>query len=262
VHQTDGSVGQPHTSRSRGRLPSPFLACLVYAVRVCVPPKRWLLLGLPVIGAVLFGLLARVVDDPTPESSFAAIGEGLFGLVLPFACLIVGDAVLGAEVRSGAFALTWLSPTPFATIVVARWLAGWIIAAVALAPAMALAAVAAGVPNAIAPIVVATVAAAGAYIALFVLIGASVQRAALWSLAIVLLGERLLGEALAGIAQLSPQWLARTAYADLGPDAEQLLRSGVPSGAGALLRLAIVTAVCLALSIRRIRRPRLVGAPD
>ena len=65
-------------------------------------------------------------------------------------------------------------------------------------------------------------AAAGAYIALFVLIGAAVQRAALWSLAIVLLGERLLGDALAGIAQLSPQWLARTAYAGLGPDADDL----------------------------------------
>ena len=108
----------------------------------------------------------------------------------------------------------------------------------------------------------ASVAAAGAYIALFVLIGASVQRAALWSLAIVLLGERLLGEALAGIAQLSPQWLARTAYAELGPDADDLLRDGVPSGSGALVRLAIVTAVALVLSVRRVRRPRLVGAPD
>jgi len=36
----------------------------------------------------------------------------------------------------------------------------------------------------------------------------------------------------------------------------------VPSGTGAIVRLAIVTAVCLALSIRRIRRPRLVGAAE
>jgi hypothetical protein len=250
---------QTHTGR---KLPSPFVACLLYAVRVCVPPKRWAMLVIPVIGAVLFGLLARVVEDPTPAGAFNSVTEGLFGLVLPFACLIVGDAVLGAEVRSGAFALTWLSPTPFATIVLARWLAGWIIAAVALGPAMALAALAAGVPDAVGPIVLATVAAAGAYIALFILIGASVQRAALWSLAVVLLGERLLGEALAGIAQLSPQWLARTAYGDLGPDADNLLRDGVPSGTGALVRMAIVAALCLALSIRRVRRPRLVGAPD
>jgi hypothetical protein len=220
------------------------------------------LLALPVVGAVLFGLLARVVEDPTPEGAFNSVTEGLFGLVLPFACLIVGDAVLGAEVRSGAFALTWLSPTSFTTIVLARWLAGWIIAMVALAPAMALAALIAGVPDAVGPIVVATVAAAAGYIGLFVLVGASVQRAALWSLAIVLLGERLLGAALAGIAQLSPQWLARTTYGGLGPDADELLRDGVPGGTGAVVRLAIVTAVTLALSVRRIRRPRLVGAPD
>ena len=243
-------------------MPGPFVACLLYAIRVCVPPKRWALLVVPVVAAGLFGLLARVVDDPTPEGAFNSVSEGLFGLVLPFACLIVGDGVLGAEVRSGAFALTWLSPTPFPTIVAARWIAGWIVASAALVPAMVLAAAAAGVPNAIAPLVLAAVAAAGAYVALFVFVGAAVQRAALWSLAIVLLGERLLGEALAGIAQLSPQWLARTAYGGLGPDAENLLRDGVPAGTGAVVRLAIVTAVCLLLSVRRVRRPRLVGAPD
>jgi ABC-type transport system involved in multi-copper enzyme maturation permease subunit len=243
-------------------MPGPFVACLVYAIRVCVPPKRWALLLVPIVAAGLFGLLARVVDDPTPEGAFNSVSEGLFGLVLPFACLIVGDGVLGAEMRSGSFALTWLSPTPFTTIVAARWLAGWIVASVALVPAMVLAALAAGLPSAIGPLVLATVAAAGAYVALFVFVGAAVQRAALWSLAIVLLGERLLGEALAGIAQLSPQWLARTTYGGLGPDADNLLRDGVPAGAGAVVRLAIVTAVCLWLSVRRVRRPRLVGAPD
>ena len=241
---------------------SPFAACLLYAIRVCVPPKRWALLLVPIVAAGLFGLLARVVDDPTPEGAFNSVSEGLFGLVLPFACLIVGDGVLGAEMRSGSFALTWLSPTPFPTIVLSRWLAGWIVASVALAPAMVLAAIAAGLPSAIGPLVLATVAAAGAYVAMFIFIGAAVQRAALWSLAIVLLGERLLGEALAGIAQLSPQWLARTTYGGLGPDADNLLRSGVPSGSGAVVRLAIVTAVCLWLAVRRVRTPRLVGAPD
>jgi hypothetical protein len=244
------------------RVPSPFVACFVYAIRVCVPPKRWALLALPLIGAFLFGLLAQAVDDPTPEGAFNSVSNGLFALVLPFACLVVGDAVLGAEVRSGAFALTWLSPASFTTIVLARWLAGWAVAAVALAPGAALATVAAGLPEAAGPLVVSVVAAAGAYIALFVLIGAAVRRAALWSLAVVLIGERLLGAALAGIAQLSPQWLAQTAYAGLGPDADELERSGVPSGTGALVRLAIVTVVCLALAVRRVRKLKIAGSAD
>ncbi len=82
----------------------------------------------------------------------------------------------------------------------------------------------------------ATITSSCAYVALFVLVGAAFQRAALWSLAIVMLGERLLGEVLTGIAQLSPQWLARNTYAGLGPDADDLLRDGVPSGWGAVVR--------------------------
>ena len=244
------------------RLPGRFVSCFLYAVRVCVPPKRWALLVLPTAGAVLFGLVARAGEERTAEEAFNSVTTGLFGLVLPFACLVVGDAVLGAERRSGALSVTWLSPTPFATIVGARWLAGWAITAVALVPAMAAAALVAGVPGAIGPLVVATVAAAAAYVALFVVVGVMAQRAALWSLGIVLLGERLLGEALAGIAQLSPQWLARTAYGGLGPDADELLRRGVPSGWGAVARLALLTAVFLVLAERRLRQLRLSGPTD
>lgn len=252
------------TGRAPARaLPSPFVACFRYAMRVSVPPKRAALLVLPLVAGALFGLLSRVVEGAGGNAErLAEVGEGIFGLILPFACLVVGDAVLGAEVRSGAFALTWLSPTPFPTIVVARWLAGWVVAALTLVPAVALAGVAAGAPEAIVPLSVSVVAAAGAYIAVFVLVGASVQRAALWSLAIVLLGERLIGAALSGVAQLSPQWLARTAYGDLGPDAEDLLRSGVPSGTGALVRMAIVAVVALVLATWRIRSLKLVSGGE
>lgn len=243
-------------------LPGRFVACFLYTIRVCVPPKRWALLAVPTAGAVLFGLLARAIDDPTAEGAFNSVTAGLFGLVLPFACLVVGDAVLGAERRSGALALTWLSPAPFATIILARWLAGWAVTSVALVPAMAAAALVAGVPAAVGPLLAATVAASAAYLALFVVVGVTAQRAALWSLGIVLLGERLLGEALAGIAQLSPQWLARTAYGGLGPDADELLRSGVPSGWAAVIRLAVLTTLLLVLAERRLRHLRMAGPTD
>ncbi len=105
-------------------LPRPFVAAFVYALRVCVPPKRAALLALPCTGALLFGLLARTVDEPTPAARFNTISGALFGLILPLACLVVGDAVLGAEVRAGTFGLTWLSPVRFSTIVLARWSAG------------------------------------------------------------------------------------------------------------------------------------------
>ena len=242
----------------------PFPAMVAYALRVCVPARRWFLLALPLVGAALFGLLAHAVELPTAEERFAAIaGNALFALVLPLACLVVGDAVLGAEVRSGTFSLTWLSPVPFAQIVVARWLAGWALACAVLVPAHAASALIAGVPEAVGPLLLATVAGAAAYIGLFVFIGATVRRAALWSLAIVLLGERLLGTALSGIAQLSPQWEARNVYAVLGPGAEdELLRDGIPSGWGAVVRLAVITVVTVGLAIWRVRNLKLTGKED
>ena len=75
-------------------------AVLGYTLRACLPLRRWWLLALPCVGAVLFGLLARVSDDP-PERAFAQVASlGLFALLIPIACLVIGDAVLGAEIRA------------------------------------------------------------------------------------------------------------------------------------------------------------------
>jgi len=243
-------------------LPKPFVAAFVYALRLCVPPKRAVLLALPCVGALLFGLLAHTVDDPTPVGRFTSIIGPLFGLILPLACLVVGDAVLGAEVRAGTFGLTWLSPVPFSTIVLARWSAGWVVAAAALTPALALSAIIAGVPEAVGVLALATVAGTAAYLALFVFIGATFRRAAWWSLAIVLLGERLLGRVLVGIAQLSPQWLATMVYAGLGPHGYQVERSGMPTGGAAVGRLALLTVVFVVLAVRMIRRSRPTGGGE
>jgi hypothetical protein len=243
-------------------LPGPLVAAFTYTLRVCVPPKRAALLALPCVGALLFGLLARAVDEPTAALRFNGVAEALFGLILPLACLVVGDAVLGAEVRAGTFGLTWRSPVRFSTIVLARWSAGWLIAAGALTPAMALSALIAGVPEAVVPIAIATVAGTAAYLALFVLLGVAFRRAVWWSLAVVLLGERLLGSVLPGIAQFSPQWLTTMVYAGLGPGAGALEREGMPSGGAAVGRLALLTVVLVLLAVWRMRRLRLAGGGE
>jgi hypothetical protein len=249
-------------SATERTLPGPFVAAFAYALRVCVPPKRAALLALPCVGALLFGLLARTIDDPTPVGRFNTVSGALFGLILPLACLVVGDAVLGAEVRAGTFGLTWLSPVRFSTIVVARWSAGWVIAAGVLTPAMVLSAAIAGVPDVVGPIAVATIAGTAAYLALFVLLGAAFRRAVWWSLAIVLLGERLLGSVLPGIAQFSPQWLATMVYAGLAPGADVLEREGMPTGGAAVGRLALLTVVFVLLAVNRLRRLRLSGGGE
>jgi hypothetical protein len=231
-----------------------------YALKACFPTKRRMGLVLPAAGALLFALLAHVIPNSAPVALAQVAGGGLFGVVLPVGCLVIGDAVLGAEVRSGTLHFTWLSPASFATIVVGRWLAGFAAALVALAVPFGLAAVVAGVPGAIGPLALAAAAGSAAYVAVFVLLGAITRRAVVWSLGFVVLGERLLGTALSGLAQWCPGWEARAVYAKLGPDAADWLhRGGIPEGGSAVVRLAIITVAALVAAGLRLGHLRLSG---
>lgn len=258
----------PDGATDRRALPGPFAASVAYAVRACVPPKRWALLALPALAAVLFAVLVNVIDDPALRPAEREAEElqfllgALLAFVVPFACLIVGDAVLGAERRSGLLTFTWLSPTPFATIVVARWLAGSLVAAAALVPAVVLSAVIAGRADAAAVLVLAVLAASAAYVAVFMAIGVLTRRGMLWSLGFVMVGERTIMPILSSLAQLSPSLLAQATYAGLGPGGADLARSGVPSGWWAVLRLLVLAAVALVVTEQALRRVTILSGAD
>ena len=244
---------------------SRFLAIVVYTWRSCFPKKRWAALLLPCVGALLFGLLARAVDNfPTPERAFANIAaEGIFSLMMPVAALIIGDSVLGAEVRAGTFHFTWLSPAPTWQIVVGRWIGGATVAVVTIAPATALAAVVAGASGSAGAAYVAAAVGSVAYVAMFIAVGCITRRTAVWSLAIVFLIERLLGAALTGIAQISPTWESRAIFVGMLDDPpSRLIRDGIPEGGGAIVRLAIVATVALAVSTWRMSHMRISGPSD
>ena len=255
------SVAAP--TMAAGRRRSRFVAIFLYTLRSCLPPKRWAAVLMPCAGALLFGLLARAVDD-TRDVAFANVAaEGIFSLMMPIAALIIGDAVLGAEVRAGTFHFTWLSPAPTWQIVLGRWLGGALVAVVTIAPATSLAAVVAGSSSSAGPAFLAAAVGSVTYIALFVAIGSITQRTAVWSLAIVFLVERLLGAALTGIAQISPTWESRASFVGLLDDPpNRLVRDGIPQGWSAVARLAIVTAISLAVANWRLRHIKLSGASD
>lgn len=237
-------------------------AALGYTLRVSIPPKRWWTLALPCLGAILLGLLSLLPDDP-PSDVFPHVADvGLFALLIPIGCLVIGDAVLGAEIRAGTFHFTWLSPVSPRTIVLARWFGGWLLSLVTLVPAVVLSALVAQHPSSAAPLALGTAFGSAAYIAMFVLIGCVTKRTAVWSLAVVFFVERLLGAALSGIAQLSPMWEGRSVYAGLCDDAAFLIRDGVPAGWSAVTRLVVLTAVFLVVSMWRLRHLRLAGASD
>ncbi len=255
----------PAPPRDERALPSPFVALLGYTLRACLPARRWWGVLLPCLGALLFGWLATLPDDVSRTRAFAFVAEGgLFGLVLPLTCLVIGDAVLGADLRAGTFTFTWLSPVRFVSIITARWLGGWLVALVTLVPALTLATVVAGVPEGAGPMALAAVTGSAAYLGLFVMLGAMARRSAVWALAVVFLGERLLGGVLSGIAQISPMWEAQQVYAGLADDAggPRLLREGTPNGWSAVVRLAMILVVTLAIATWRLGRLRPTGGDE
>lgn len=253
----------PPATASRRRPTPRLVAIMLYARRSCFPPKRWLALLMPCVGALLFGLLARAIDLPRDRAFANVAAEGIFSLVMPITALIIGDSVLGADVRAGTFHFTWLTPTPRWQIVVGRWITGSLVAMVTIAPAAALAAVVAGSTQSAGAAYVAAAVGSVAYIAVFIAIGCITRRTAVWALTLVFLVERLLGAALTGIAQLSPTWESRAIFVGLVDDPPaRLVREGIPAGPDAIVRLAVVAAVALALAIFRMRRMRLSGASD
>ncbi len=257
---TTSAPSKPAVRRPRSR----FVAILRYTLQSCLPPRRWAAILLPCAGALLFGLLARAINAPSLDRAFANVAaEGIFSLVMPIAALVIGDSVLGAEVRAGTFHFTWLSPAATWQIVLGRWLGGSMVALATIAPASALAAVIAGAPSSAGPAYVAAAVGSVTYIALFITVGCITRRTAVWSLAIVFLVERLLGAALTGIAQISPTWESRAIFIGLVDDPpNRLVRNGIPEGGAAIVRLAIVAIICLLIANWRMGHMRLSGASD
>ena len=263
-----------------------------YALRACVPFKRRLGLGALCLAALGFGLLSHTIGGDRSHAFAQVASAALFPLVLPLAGLVIGDAVLGAEVRAGTFHFTWLSPVRTLTIAIGRWAAGTLVVGVALGPSFFAAALIAGSPRSAGAASLGAITGGAAYVALFIAIGVLVRRAAVVSLAVVFLGERLLGGVLTGIAQLSPMWEGRAVFTGLAPTVhtfssvlppglpppgslqgpfppqtvtvhiQTFHRAGIPDGWGAVVRLAIITIVALFVATRRLRVIKLAGSTD
>lgn len=237
-------------------------ALVAYVPRACLPVRRLAVLALPLATILASGLLSHALDDPARQAFTDVAALGIFGLAMPLGTLVIGDAVLGAEVRSGTLGFTWLTPVRFWELALARWLGGWLVALLTLVPCAAIAAVLAGASSLVGPMVLATAAGSAAHIALFVLIGALTRRAAVWSLAIVFVIERLLGAVLSGIAQLSPTWQGQAVFTGLGDVPGAPTRDGIPEGWDAVVRLGLITVVCLLLATVGLSRLQLTGARD
>jgi ABC-type transport system involved in multi-copper enzyme maturation permease subunit len=247
---------------TRPATPRSLRAVVAYTLRSALPGRRWLGALIPAATAILFGLIATTVNDTRDFGFVGVAADSLYVIVLPITALVIGDAVLGAEVRSGTFAFTWMSPVPTWQITVGRWLGGTIAAASTIAVAFGLSAVVAGAPELAGAAATAGAFGAAAYVAVFIAIGCITKRAAVWSIAFVILVEQLIGGALSGVAQLSSLWESRAAFIGLSDIRPDLEREGIPHGTDALVRLVLITAVALVLANWRLRTLKLTGSSD
>jgi hypothetical protein len=78
----------------------------------------------------------------------------------------------------------------------------------------------------------------------------------------VRVGEWTIMPVVSSLGQLSPQQLARAAYAGLGPLGEAVERSGIPTGWGAVARLVLITVVALVVTERVLRRVVILSGAD
>ena len=235
----------------------------MYTLRSCIGPKRWLGCLLPCAARCCSVCWRAPWWSRRPSRSLGWRLTASFALVIPIAALVIGDAVLGAEVRAGTFQFTWLTPTPLSHIVLGRWLGGCIVTLVTIVPACALAAVIADDAASAGPVAIAAFGGASQASRSSWPSAASTRRAAVWSLAFVFLFERLLGSALTGIAQWSPTWESRAAFVDFIEDApKSLIREGIPVGTGAMVRLGVITLIGLGVARWRLAHMRMSGASD
>ena len=115
-------VGRPGGARSQ-------LAPIVrYTLQSCLPPRRRAAVVLPCVGRGAVRSAVPGAERPA-EPLRQRRRRGDLQPDLPITALVIGDAVLGAEVRSGTFHFTWLSPVRIWRIVVGRWLGGTFVAA-------------------------------------------------------------------------------------------------------------------------------------
>ena len=172
----------PPALRPASRPTPRLVAIIAYTWRSCFPTKRLAAILLPCVGSVLFGLLAHAINESRSDAFANVAAEGIFGLLMPITALVIGDSLLGAEIRAGTFHFTWLTPTPTWQIVFGRWCGGSVVALVTIAPSAAIAAVVAGSPASAGAAYLAAAVGSVAYIGIFIAIGCLTRRTAVWSL--------------------------------------------------------------------------------
>lgn len=205
--------------------------------------------GIAVAVAISIGLAGPT--DPT-EAGIELVNLYGLGILAPIVTLLVASATIGDPVEDSTLVYLWFRPIGRGVLALAAGAATALVTIPVVVVPLAIAAAASGAgAAAVTATVVAGVLAVVGYIGPFVLLGAIAKRALAWGLLYIVIWEGFIARAGTASSQLSVQYYARSALAEIsGVD---LRLSGASFGAAIAVPL-IVAAVGLALVGVRLRR--------
>jgi ABC-2 type transport system permease protein len=227
-------------------------------LRATMGRKRAFLFVLPSAILLLVTVLLKIAHPSAPNWPSAILGDFGFAVVLPLTALIIGTSVLGAEIDDGSVVHLLATPVRRSTVILSKFAVAAALTMIFVAVPELIAAVIAtgGVTKLAEGLFVGALAGSVIYNAVFVMISVLTTRAIAVGLLYLLVWESLLGNFVSGARILSvgqySLGIANSIAADGNLNAHLSVGTAVVMG-------AIVTAVTLALAIRRLAAFSLKG---
>jgi len=228
-------------------------------IRATLGRRRALLFAIPAVILIALTLVLRAsrpAGAPWPDR---VLGDFGFSVLLPLTALIIGTAVLGAEIDDGSAIHLLATPVRRSAVVITKW-------AVAAVLTMLFAAVPELIAGLLAPnsgklalaLFVGAVVGSVIYAAVFVMASVLTTRAIALGLLYVLIWEGLLGNLVGGARILSVAHYSLGVANAIYPD--QNLNAGLSLSTSLILGV-VVTAGALILATRRLSAFAIKGEP-
>lgn len=217
--------------------------------------RALLLLPLPLllIGLTVFAHILRPDAERWARPLIVGLG---FGVVVPVLSLIIGTAVVGAEIDDGTIVHILTKPLSRTSILLAKLLVAIVVTALVNGAMMLICGIVASTARVGMGLAIGAVIASICYCALFVMLSLLSRRPVLIGLVYILIWEGLLGNLLTGTKSLSIEQYALTFATKIS--SSSLLTSSVSLTTSIAMSVVFVVAGAL-LAIDRLRSFTLAG---
>jgi ABC-2 type transport system permease protein len=229
-------------------------------MRQIIGQKRVLLAG--VVSALIpvgLAVIARAgdVEDPDEWTANTLIEAVLITLVVPLACLLVGNSAMGTEIEDGTAVYLLSKPLPRREIIFSKAAAAIVISAAFLLPvaiiAPALSLQGADGDGLILGSIVATVLGICAYTMLFVYLSVATSRSLLIGLAYIFIWEGVVGDLFTGTRYLSIRQYCLGIVEAVSGVSNRVFEAEL-NGAAGLVLITAVTGGATILATRALQR--------